>query len=60
MDEYELQVTIDGSDTYLNNEGEIMSSSSIIYVNGELIDSNGNHMEAILRHLGYNAVVNYD
>ena len=60
MDEDKLDVVVESMDMCTDSEGRPVFSSSYIYVNGELVDSNGNHMEAILRHLGYDAIVNYE
>jgi|AntAceMinimDraft_18_1070375.scaffolds.fasta_scaffold02306_2 hypothetical protein len=60
MDEKILEIVIDSVDTCTDNDGKVIFSSSYIYINGELVDSDGNHIEAVLRHLGYDAKVYYE
>ena len=43
-----------------DDDGNCLFRGSSLIVNGEKIDSNGNHIQAILEHLGYNATVYYN
>ena len=43
-----------------DDDGNAMFRSSALIINGEKVESSGNHIEAILRHLGYNATVYYN
>ena len=45
----ESQDYFDGDDLYVQKE--------YLYINGKHVDSDGNHILAILEHLGYNATV---
>ena len=41
-------------------DGNTICRNSYLIINGERIDSDGDHIKAILRHLGYNANVYYN
>lgn len=41
------------------DEDDCYCAKSVMYVNGDLVDSDGSHIKALLEHLGYNADVQY-
>jgi len=43
-----------------DDDGVCMFRGSSLIINGEKVDSNGDHIKAILEYLGYNATVYYN
>jgi hypothetical protein len=58
MDDKFIEVLIEEIECF-DNEDDMYIQKSYLYINGELVDSNGDHITAILSHLGYDCIVNY-
>ena len=59
MEDRDLDIVIDSFELS-NYDDDLICSNSYVYVNGERIDSDGNHIKAILGYLGYNVTVEYN
>ena len=58
-DEKSLDIVIDSYEIG-DDDGDFTCQTSYLYVNGERIDSDGNHIKAVLEHLGYIVTVEYN
>ena len=41
------------------DDDDLYTQKEYLYVNGKQVESNGNHLLAVLEYLGYNATVEY-
>lgn len=53
----EIDILIEEIECFDNDDSYI--KKEYLYINGELVDSNGDHITAILEYLGYDCIVNY-
>lgn len=53
----DIRVVIEES-TFFDDE-DVFAQKSVLYVNGDLIESNGDHITALLEYLGFNVTVDY-
>lgn len=54
-EEKEVSIVIETEDYF--DSDDLYIQKECLYVNGEYVESDGNHILAILEHLGYNATV---
>lgn len=54
----DLEIIIESYECFVDDDQPPCSGTYLI-INGERIESNGNHLQAVLEYLGYNANVNY-
>lgn len=53
----EINIVIESYEGFEDND--LYVKKEYVYVNGEQIESNGNHLLAVLEYLGYNATVEW-
>lgn len=56
-DSEEVNVVIEQYDGFI--DGDLYAHNEYLYVNGKQIETNGNHLLAVLEYLGYSATVEY-
>lgn len=54
----EIEIIIEAYEVF-SDDGNCLGESSYLIVNGDRIETDGNHLKAVLEHLGYDATVNY-
>ena len=54
----DLEIIIESYECFVDDDQPPCSGTYLI-INGERIESNGNHLQAVLEYLGYNANVYY-
>jgi len=57
--EDELEIIIESSDQN-DDDGNCIYRTSSLIINGEKVESNGNHIQAVLNYLGIDANVYYN